>query len=184
MRKERCALYKWLFLLVFGCMFVGMCKAPAYGETIERHETVVYPVKPYEGPIVDKILDKVAKAVKTQIREAVYAAQVPEVTEAIEEPVEEWYYIGTFTCTAYCPCQACTTDGNGITASGTVATEGRTIACNCLPLGTEVLIDGYTYIVEDTGWTPYGDAWIDFYFDSHDTALAFGVQTKDVFIRR
>lgn len=144
MRKERCALYKWLFLLVFGCMFVGMCKAPAYGETIERHETVVYPVIPYEGPIVEGLLDKVIKAVKTQIREAVNAAQVPEVTEEPAEP--EWVSLGVFTCTAFCSCCECTTDGNGITASGTVATQGRTVACNCLPMGTEVMIDGNIYI--------------------------------------
>lgn len=91
-------------------------------------------------------------------------------------------YLGTWTATAYCSCVECTTDGNGITASGTVATEGRTIACNALPIGTEVLIDGHTYVVEDTGYTPYGDAWIDIFFASHDSALAFGVRPVDVYL--
>ena len=44
------------------------------------------------------------------------------------------------------------------------------------------MIDGCVYTVEDTGWSPYGDNWIDIFFDSHDTALAWGVQEKDVYI--
>lgn len=92
-------------------------------------------------------------------------------------------YLGTWTATAYCSCVECTTDGNGITASGTVATEGRTIACNALPIGTEVLIDGHTYVVEDTGYTPYGDEWVDIYFSDHEAALEWGVRLVDVYIR-
>lgn len=91
-------------------------------------------------------------------------------------------YLGTWTATAYCSCVECTSDGNGITASGTLATEGRTIACNALPMGTQVSINGHTFIVEDTGYTPYGDAWLDIYFESHDAALAFGVQQVDVYV--
>lgn len=41
--------------------------------------------------------------------------------------------------------------GTGITASGTYATAGRTIACNFLPIGTKVEIEGNVYIVEDRG---------------------------------
>ena len=106
--------------------------------------------------------------------------QYSEVPESNYEP--EMTYLGAWTATAYCSCEACTTDGNGYTASGTLAKEGRTIACNALPMGTEVLIDGHTYVVEDTGYTPFGDAWVDIYFDSHDAALAFGVRTVDVYL--
>jgi len=92
-------------------------------------------------------------------------------------------YIGTYTCTAYCACEICTgIYCSGYTASGTWATEGRTIACNTLPMGTEVVIDGNTYVVEDTGWSPYGEAWIDIFFEDHQRASDFGVQSKDVFI--
>ena len=93
-------------------------------------------------------------------------------------------YIGTYTCTAYCPGPCCCGEyASGYTASGTWATEGRTIACNTLPMGTEVVIDGNTYIVEDTGWSPYGEAWIDIFFEDHQTASDFGVQSKDVYAR-
>lgn len=92
-------------------------------------------------------------------------------------------YIGTFTCTAYCPGPCCCGDyASGYTASGTWATEGRTIACNTLPMGTEVVIDGNTYIVEDTGWSPYGEAWIDIFFEDHQRASDYGVQSKDVYV--
>lgn len=92
-------------------------------------------------------------------------------------------YIGTYTCTAYCACEICTgIYCSGYTASGTWATEGRTIACNSLPMGTEVMIDGNTYVVEDTGYTPYGDAWLDIFFEDHQSALNFGVQQVDVYV--
>lgn len=92
-------------------------------------------------------------------------------------------YIGTFTCTGYCACsQCCGEYSSGYTASGTWATEGRTIACNTLPMGTEVVIDGNTYVVEDTGWSPYGEAWIDIFFEDHQRASDFGVQSKDVYV--
>lgn len=62
--------------------------------------------------------------------------------------------------------------GNGITASGTEATVGRTIACNFLPFGTEVEIDGVVYIVEDRGGMD-GNV-IDIFVESKEEAFARG----------
>ena len=111
---------------------------------------------------------------------------VPTTSEEEAEPEEtnnEPVYLGTFICTAYCSCEICTGEYCGTcTASGTVPEEGRTVACNSLPMGSVILVDGCEYIVEDTGYTPYGDNWLDFYFDSHDAALAFGVQEREVYI--
>lgn len=92
--------------------------------------------------------------------------------------------LGTFTATAYCSCSICTgVYSTGYTASGTWATEGRTVACNILPFGTQIYIEGYGYyIVEDTGWSPYGDAWLDIFYSSHDSALAFGVRNVEVYL--
>lgn len=91
-------------------------------------------------------------------------------------------YLGDWTITAYCPCEICCgAYSSGYTASGTLATAGRTIACNELPFGTQVMIDGCIYTVEDTGWSPYGQ-WIDIYFDSHDEALAYGMQVREVYL--
>lgn len=93
-------------------------------------------------------------------------------------------YLGSFAATAYCSCsQCCGAYSSGYTASGTLATEGRTIACNTLPFGTQVYIEEYGYyIVEDTGWSPYGEAWLDIFFESHDSALAFGLRTVEVYL--
>ena len=87
-------------------------------------------------------------------------------------------YLGTFTLTAYCNCaQCCGTAGN-LTASGTVPTAGRTVAMAGVPFGTQLLINGNVYTVEDLG-TPYGH--VDIYFNIHSEALAFGLQSAEVY---
>lgn len=92
-------------------------------------------------------------------------------------------YLGAWTATAYCACPICCGEySSGYTASGTLAEEGRTIACNSLPFGTQVMIDGHVYTVEDTGWSPYGENWLDIFFASHDAALAYGMRTVDVYL--
>lgn len=89
----------------------------------------------------------------------------------------------TYIITAYCPCIKCCGKTDGITATGTKAVEGRTIAVdpNEIPYGTEVLIDGKTYIAEDCGGAIKGNR-IDLYFDDHQTALEWGRQEKEVII--
>lgn len=95
----------------------------------------------------------------------------------------ELTYLGIWTATAYCSCPICCGDySSGYTASGTLATEGRTVACNSLPFGTQLMIDGVVYTVEDTGYSPYGDAWVDLFFDSHDSALAYGLREVEVYL--
>lgn len=91
--------------------------------------------------------------------------------------------IEEYVVTAYCPCVKCCGKSDGITATGTKATEGRTIAVdpNKIPYGTKVVIDGQTYIAEDCGGAIKGNR-IDLYFDSHQEALNFGRQTKEVTI--
>lgn len=87
-------------------------------------------------------------------------------------------YLGNFTLTAYCNCaQCCGTAGN-LTASGTVPASGHTVAMAGVPFGTQLLINGTVYTVEDLG-TPYGH--VDIYFDSHAEALSFGLQSADVY---
>ena len=47
-----------------------------------------------------------------------------------------------------------------------------------VPFGTKLLINGNVYTVEDRG-TSYGV--VDIYMNSHSDALAFGMQTADVY---
>ena len=83
--------------------------------------------------------------------------------------------------TAYCGCVQCCGKSDCITATGTRATEGRTIAADprVIPYGTHVLINGHEYIVEDCGGAINGNR-IDIYFESHADALQFGIQTVTV----
>ena len=89
--------------------------------------------------------------------------------------------IGTFTITAYCGCKKCS-GGHNKTASGTTPTEGRTIAADTsvLPYGTQVVIDGIVYTVEDCGSGVNGNH-IDIFFSTHEKALAYGTKTVKVY---
>ena len=101
-----------------------------------------------------------------------------------DEP--ELVSLGTYTITAYCPCERCcgkdpSDPFYGITATGTVATEGRTVAADpdVLPYGTIIYINGHAYTIEDCGGGVKGKQ-IDLYFDSHEDALEWGVQEIEV----
>ena len=119
---------------------------------------------------------------------SVQAVEVSEVSE-VSEPTTEYttavaeqeYIEVTATLTAYCPCAKCCGKSDGITASGTQATAGRTVAVDTrlIPYGTEISIDGKTYIAEDCGGKVKGYT-IDVFFNSHEEALNFGRQTKTV----
>lgn len=103
-----------------------------------------------------------------------------------EEPTEpELEELGTFKLTAYCACPKCCGKwADGITYTGTTATEGRTIAVDpkVIPLGSTVYIDGVPYIAEDIGGAIKSNR-VDIFFSSHEAALQFGVQYADVAIK-
>lgn len=93
-----------------------------------------------------------------------------------------WASLGVYKVTAYCSCCECCGKCDGITASGTAATEGRTIAADTsiLPFGSQVVINGHEYTVEDRGGSVKGNT-IDIYMDSHEAAVEFGVQYIEVY---
>ena len=81
-----------------------------------------------------------------------------------------------FKITAYCPCSKCCGKQTGITASGTSATAGRTIAASSqFAFGTKLVINGNVYTVEDRGGAIKGNK-IDIYMNTHAEALAWGVR--------
>lgn len=97
-------------------------------------------------------------------------------------------FLGEYTLTAYCPCTRCCGKSDGITATGTLAAEGRTIAVDprVIPYGTHVLLifpDGtqHTYIAEDCGSGVNGNH-IDVFFSDHQAARVFGVQSAMVYV--
>lgn len=143
-----------------------------------------------------------AQAAPAMPQAVVEVAEVPgpeALLEAIEKPAEDYAsldtleLIGTFKATAYCPCVECCgiwsadhpdrgDDYVQKTRAGTIPEEGRTIAADwsVLPEGSEVIICGHPYIVEDTGGAIKGNR-IDIYFESHDAALEYGVQDVDLY---
>ena len=100
-----------------------------------------------------------------------------------EQQESEPEYLGTFTVTHYCPCYACCKKTDGITFTGTQATEGRTVAVDpdVIPLGSTVVIDGQEYIAEDIGGAIKGNR-IDRYMDNHQEALNAGIVQAEVYI--
>lgn len=106
-------------------------------------------------------------------------------TPPLVEPATPKYQEIPVTATAYCPCEKCCGKTDGITATGTRATAGRTIAVDptVIPYGTEVIINGNTYVAEDCGGAIKENR-IDVYFDTHEEALQFGRQKINVKIVR
>lgn len=87
-------------------------------------------------------------------------------------------YLGNFKLTGYCNCAKCCGTAGNATASGVYPTAYHTVAMAGVPFGTQLMINGSVYTVEDLG-TPYGH--VDIYFNSHEEALNFGLQYADVY---
>lgn len=86
-------------------------------------------------------------------------------------------------CTAYTAAFDECGKTDGITACGQPAIQGVTVACDGLPFGTEVVIDGHTYIVQDRFGGNYGKSKIDIYMYKKEDALKFGRQIKIVEVK-
>ena len=134
-----------------------------------------------EQPTVEPIVATVSK---------IATVEEPVVAEPAEpEPVS----LGEFKITHYCACSKCCGKAEsdpwyGITATGTKATEGRTIAVDpkVIPYGSQVLIryaDGteHVYTAEDCGGS-IKNSRIDVYMADHQAALVEGVKSAEVFI--
>ena len=102
--------------------------------------------------------------------------------DSADPVLTEWQYYGNCRITHYDagPC-CCGEWATGCTASGVLATTHHTVASGPdLPFGTEVMINGEVYVVEDRGVDEYQ---IDIFVDTHEEALAMGMYYAEVFIR-
>lgn len=111
------------------------------------------------------------------IREDPEPEPEPEPCPDMDKPA--WHDAGEFRIYHYCPCEFCCSKSDGITATGTMATEGRTVAVDpdVIPLGSEVMINGVIYIAEDTG--VHGQT-IDMFINNHAQAAAMGTYLTNV----
>jgi len=98
--------------------------------------------------------------------------------------------LGTYTVTAYCSCEKCCGEyaknrpgGKVYGAAGVELTPGISVA-GWLPLGTQIMIDGHEYIVQDrtAKWIreKYDGRIIDIYFEDHAAAWDWGKRSLEV----
>ncbi len=108
---------------------------------------------------------------------------IKESVEDFENSDKERLSLGTFQLTAYDACIICCGKTDGITATGTKAKAGRTIAVDpdIIPYGSKVMIGGHVYIAEDCGSAIKGKK-IDVFLPTHDEALRFGRKQAEVFL--
>ena len=136
-------------------------------ESVTEEPIVDEPCVPVEMPATDAVE---TKPVVTEVK--------PTTTIDISKgkPV-------TLVATAYCPCVKCCGKTDGITATGTKATAGRTIAVDprMIPYGSKVIINGVTYIAEDCGGAIKSNR-IDIFFDTHQEARQWGRKTVEAII--
>lgn len=90
------------------------------------------------------------------------------------DPFEEMELLGTWRITAYAETGYCCANGN-------YPTIGYTIACNSLPFGTKVYIEGVgCRIVEDRGPEYLGSEWCDLYLENYSDCVQWGDQYRKV----
>lgn len=117
-------------------------------------------------------------------------ASAPKAEAPAPESTPALVSLGEFKLTAYCACEKCCGKAPddpryGITAYGYEVTAGRTVAVDpkVIPIGSEIIINGHTYVAEDVGGAIKENR-VDIYFNTHQEALEFGVQYAEVFINQ
>lgn len=205
----------WMAFLLLGLVLGAllMCVLPEMmlpAQAVETQAGETITVKSAEDILVKREICYEAKpteetaeepeAAPVQMREEpavadAFSAMTTTVSKmeiVMEDPLES---MGLFKVTAYCPCRKCCgkEPGDpwyGITATGTKATEGRTIAVDpkVIGYGSVVYFEGVDgletgYVAEDCGGAIKGNE-IDLYFDSHEDALEWGVRELEVFTYR
>ena len=138
------------------------------------------------------IEDKVDEAAREKLRiyfdsdeEALqFGRKTCDVYRHSDGPLEGADYLGEFQVTGYCSCSLCCGEKEEkLTKSETVPKAAHTIAADpsVIPLGTRIVIDGVSYVVEDTGKAIKGNR-LDIYFDTHEEAVRYGRKEKYVYL--
>lgn len=139
----------------------------------------VVSISPSEPDFTSVKNSTLVNATEIEENEKISGATYKPLVFSYDRVKNEWQ---NYTLTAYCSCEKCCGKSDGITASGTIATPGRTVAVDTtnIPYGTSVEIDGFgTYVAEDCGGAIKGSR-IDIFFADHEQAMNFGVQRARV----
>ena len=139
---------------------------------------VTYKVR-YKGDVEVERIELSSKVIKEPVNKIVQIQTVTSRSTSRGTGVTT-ASSGRYKVTAYCSCARCCGKTNGVTASGKRATANHTVAApSTFAFGTQMVINGKTYVVEDRGGAIQGNR-IDVYMNSHAEAIAWGVRYLDV----
>ena len=123
-------------------------------QKIKEQDRIITDINKELEEIIEKLQAKelaVAEVEEIKYAEAEHKEiekHLGEEQNVIEEPV---VYSSGYTMTCRVTHYSSEETGSNVTASGEIAQLNHTIACNTLPFGTQVRINGIVYTVEDTG---------------------------------
>lgn len=159
-------------VLVLFMVVAVACNQPIEEEVVEpiQHQQKTYRVLPLV--VIGDNAPQTETDAETEIE--------TEAVTAVETEEGKRMMITAF---AYCPCIRCCNKEDGITATGTKATPGRTIAVDpsVIPYGSMVIINGHAYVAEDCGGSIKGNT-IDVFHATHEEALQWGVKYVDAVV--
>ena len=179
--------FAFLGLVVFSFCFTNACIAKTMNDMNkkiadleEQNNTIIYQYELQQKEIETLKSLNVSYASETDAKIDIIAGDVQELkleketkeVELHQEPKRT--LLGTYQLTAY------EWTGNPC-ANGNFPTQNYTVACNSLPLGTKIYIEGHgDYVVEDRGGM--SNSVIDIYMGDVSTCLQFGRRSATVYV--
>ena len=159
-------LKKMPLLVLFLFVVIVLIIVSPIANSIREDMIVEWEIVPAREPI--KIVRTRTKPIQPII-EVVEEPIIEIETETVEDEPEILVYLGTYWITGYDICVECCGNTDGITASGTIAVPGRTIAASSdISFGTVLYIEGIgERIVEDRGGAIDGNR-IDVLCNNHE----------------
>ena len=160
-------------------------------EGVNGEKTVTYEVVYVNGEARDRkqISSVVTKEPVDEVKRVGTKATVITTTASNSYSDYEVGQIISGKYTHYCACEICCGKSNGVTASGQIVQNGMDnpyyIACNWLPLGSVIEVNGTAYTVVDRGGGLNGQGRIDIFTpEGHDAAIKNGTGSCTIKIVR
>lgn len=154
------------FLFVVNLCLVGLCQIDVENlkKTIDIQQEMIY----NKDNQILELETRIAELDKSLIE------SIKEREELEQQIVQKSLNTRIFKITHY----SAEETGTSMTASGRIAQENHTIACNSLPMFTRVKINGQIYTVEDTGGM--ADDVIDIFVGDGEDIDSLGIYEAEV----
>ena len=115
-----------------------------------------------------------------------YNVKTENETRTVTKTIKAGDSLGTVVTSGYCNCTICCGQwSDGPTASGVYPSGNHTLAVDAynpiVSIGTQVIMNGVLYTVEDTGNLNAHGVDFDVYYDSHSEALAHGHRSYEAY---